>query len=452
MEVINRSRDVNLIHYNYISNTFKEYLLYGFLLSLCIFPAFSIIVYIRDKIDAINKQNLRMKLIEEKINTEITNCLQNINKKILSVERNAEIELSHFKHEVNEKILDFVITNENTLKKVGSINDILDQYVENTKKLLSFTQSNDIKYNEVIDRIEVQLCQHKDTYEDVMENILKLQNAMMVFQQNINTMSSDVEKQISNNDTIANKRIDNLHEEIEEKSLNLENKLMSFRQNFSDVQMQLSNNETIVNKNINGLYEEIRNISGGFNLIPITSGWQGFCDFHSEKMIFNCTMDSNGSLSQIHLSIDDIDNKLIYDISRCRIFIKGDILSGPFKFLEQFKKIKTLYFEFNGVVTDKSIPSEPKFILNKLFHKVTEITPSIEIYYRCKDINPTFSPEILKEFIKTNKYSSFHLEVENNFTKDPQSGNMRYISCPIADKIKEHCASNNIEFVSNIGI
>ena len=416
MEVIKSSSDVNVIYDNYISNVFQPYLLHGFTISisiLTIIHIFSIMMYIRDKLNKINETN--------------ENELSRFRAIILRLDKQDENNKKRI--EIEEKNIDDLVVYVETLHKNNekykqendkNISTIQIVIVEVTKRI---TEMQD-KMNDLTKEIDSQNSKYKmldeknRKYEEFNENVCQqVQGNVESLQNNvnkqINKITRDIEKQVSTIDTVT----------------------------------------IITNKQITSLREEIQNVSSGYNFIPINAGLQGYCDINSEKMIFNCIMDFE-NISMINLSLNDVDNVLIYNIANCNKYIKHNGLTGPFKLLEQFKKIKSLYFEFNGVTNKDSIPSGNNDVLNKLFHKITEITPTIEIYYRCKDINPHAqnTPEIIKEFTKTNKYSSFHLEVENNFTKDPQTGNMRHISSTDCSKLKEHCRLNNIKFVSNIGI
>jgi hypothetical protein len=416
MEVVNTLSNVNVIRDNYIINLINTYLLDGFLICVAIISIvhiFNTLIYIRDQIDTITETKLQINRLEEKLTTELNCVLYKINEKLFDISNNVK----ENETEINKNKFDITL---------------LYNQSKNNKKIIEVIEKNVV-----------------DNFKTFMENLKKNQQSNEDF----------VDKNIKDFVNRYNERFSELHEKINEVSNqtipNLEifqNKINKLTTEIEKQSVTMNDMNEKTNKNIEKLSDELRNKSSGYNLIPVTAGSHGFCDINSEKMIFNCIMDLVRA-SQIHLCIDDVTNIMIYDITRCRPYINGDnILTGPFKFLEQFKNIKSLYFEFNGVCTNENIPSAMEFVLYKLFHKITEINPSIDIYYKCKDINPSSTPGILREFLKTNKYKSFHLEVENNFTKDLTSGNLRYIKCNIGENIKEHCLTNNITFVSNIDI
>uniref|UniRef100_A0A6C0D546 Uncharacterized protein n=1 Tax=viral metagenome TaxID=1070528 RepID=A0A6C0D546_9ZZZZ len=437
MELINQTNDINLIHRNYID----KYVLYDFL--MCVFIVtiiFATFLYIRDKLSTIIKIKSQMHYLDEKVNIELTDILNKITNQLSDIENNkingismmntALIRLDALDISINTNEKKMELLEERNKDESKRLIETLHKNIENTKKIKKRNDETILNIQSMVDIVSQQLIDMQDKINNVSKYI------------NVQHTQNEIQEKI-------NKSLEETNELIAQ----LQSRMEFFQNKVSDdIEQRVSTIVTITNKRVETLQEEIKNVSSGYTLIPITSGWQGFCNIHSEKMIFQCNTNGEAHVHGINLCIDDINNYLVYDITRCRNPLTGNILEGPLKFLEQFKKIKSLHFDFNGVCTNKSISSHIERILYQLFHKITEITPSIEIFYKCKDINPSVPPDILKEFVKTNKYSSFHLEVENNFRKDYQSENMSHISCPIGEKIKEHCLHNNIKFITNIGL
>jgi len=288
------------------------------------------------------------------------------------------------------------------------------------------TETNLIKIQKQIE--DIQEIMNTEKKIDVLPVVIEL---LQKYDENILRTKFEIERKIITLEQMYSKKYDEVTELIAKLQYNTET-------------MEFSTIDCVTNKQLASIQEEIRNI---LSVVPVSPHvWKEVClyDFNTEKIIFHCGTKDNRVC--IRLSIGEIANVLIYDITEGREI--------TLKFLENFKKIKSVFFEFYPICVDEAVPSVYRNALHSLFHKITEIAPSITIYYNCKDINlhEQFTPSILREFIKTNKYSAFYLNIEKNVTKDWQTGNMSFILFPFGNRIKEHCQKNNILFESNIGL
>jgi hypothetical protein len=349
-----------------------------------------------------------MKMLEEKM---IMTISDKINQKISHIENEMEKET-----EINTLMLSFKTQYDICEKKIkllentfNDLNIFLEKYKESNNETVSAIQI-------VVNRLNIQF---EETHDKIKEFSTCIEDKSKKYEE-LNILVGELESSF-NKYTIKVNR---------------------------DIEKRVSDMDTITTKRIESLHDELRGAS--FNLMPIINGWQNYVDIHSEKIIFNWGSTVNGSGS-MNICLDDVSNVLIYDMLTYRSHIKyitdvGYTLSGPLKMLEQFKKIKSLYFEF----TTCDVHGQIRDMIITLFPLLLEVNPIMEIHYKCKDYPST---ELIRDaFLKTNKYNSFHLVILNNYTKDASSGNMRFVSNQLWDSIKEHCQKNNINFTSNIGI
>jgi len=201
----------------------------------------------------------------------------------------------------------------------------------------------------------------------------------------------------------------------------------------------------------NSIQEEISNVSYGLTIIP--NSIAGFYNINVEEILFW----GNNSGGCYYLTIYEGNN---YSDTNRNMLLNNlyTYHNNPyvFNFLEQFKKIKSVYFEINcsvkGKACNEKYSKDTDEMSSAIFHQIAKINPSINVYYKCKNIwDNEDRPSVLDAFTETTNYKSFHLEIENNFVKDT-SGYIKHVSSTISNKIKEHCVNNNIEFISNIGI
>jgi hypothetical protein len=211
---------------------------------------------------------------------------------------------------------------------------------------------------------------------------------------------------------------------------------------------------TIVTEETQTMLEQLnkKRDSPSFKIIPF--GGHAFCNILCETILFNLTSTpADPNKSQIQLCLDTKDNVLSYDITK---YLNNMLVMSEgtniVTFMEQFQNVKKIIFDIGvGVV---KINNTTESVLALLFNCITKTNPRVHIYFKCKniwnDIFPKNIPGILSEFTKTTCYSSFQIEIENNFIKDPQTGNMRKVSSPLHTQIKEHCLANSIDFISNV--
>lgn len=413
MEVITTTNyHVDSIKYNYILHSIK-----------CLFYFF--IAYIITK--TITKTISRLNHLEEKINQQLLDIANNIKENKTEIHKiNTDItilgkQINNNKKRIGENFKTFMETHNNNIEihKKNNFETILNiqNFVDrNIQSLLDRNNEKICEYHEKINEFNkytnIQLNEYEKKCNECQFNMEILKTTINSLNKQFNKITTDIEKKISVIDNTTNQKIQTLN-------------------------------------------NELQNHPNSYSLIPISGGLVNYCDINSEKLILVCQGNGMPIVQHISLCTDNIDNILSYDITKLLKSNNAEILDGLIKFLKQLTKIKSLHFEFNYVCTNECIrESHLRRCLNMLFNTIIDIFPSMDIYYRCKDLNPTeqFTPDILKEFINTNKYSSFHLEIKNNYTKDGTTGIMRLIDCPIGKKIKGHCLKNNIKFESNIGI
>jgi hypothetical protein len=360
-----------------------------------------------------------MKMLEEKLTMELTD---KINRTILHIEnemKNANkvketkiciISSLILDHEQNEKIIkQRMELLEKAFNNLNSVTEKINKNIELFDKYKKSNNENILEIQNIVNRMNLQFPEMNDKinqlFRSIEEKYKKYNEVNILVCQLQSRMNKVIEKHISDMDTT---------------------------------------------KRIESLRKEFLGISCRFDLMPIISGWQNCVDINSEKLIFNWGSSISGAGS-MNICLDDVENVLFYDMLKYRSNIKyvtdeGYKFTGPLKFLEQFKKIKSLYFEF----TICDINGQNRDMIIQMFPLLLELNPSMEIHYKCKDYPPV---ELMRDAIfKTNKYSSFNLVVLNNYTKDASSGNMRFVSNQIWDSLKEHCVKNHITFTSNIGL
>jgi len=290
----------------------------------------------------------------------------------------------------------------------------------------------------------------KNYMKNVKQNMKNIETTM---EQNITTVEQNIDEKI----TTMEQNVKNVEQNMEKNITNMEkqlnNNIDDFQTNINNViakiDMRVNTIDINSNKNLHLLREQIQNSSSGFTMIPLKSG--SYCDINCETLLFCGIYTSsdpfNNRLTGVKLCVDDKNHILLENLMNYATDLQ------VFQFLEQFRKIKSIYFEIGGTKIETDYHTAN--LLVQLFHHLTKINPSMDIHFTCKDIwhDPlNNASEILTEFTKTTNYASFHLKIENNFVKDAQTGNMRNVSSVVSNKIKEHCVNNNIIFVSNIGI
>lgn len=322
--------------------------------------------------------------------------------------------------------------------------------IEHIETTLSNMRSDmtdiDNKTTEDFNKINTIICeQNGKKNDDIQDKLNELNSKNEQIQTILKSNIINLIELQTNLDNNIVKRIEKNTNSIEQLQNNDDIKNTKMDMNMVTLTSQMNTIDSSSNKNIDLLREQIQNSSSGFNMIPLKSG--SYCDINCETLLFCGNYASsdpfNTNLTGVKLCVGDKKNILLEDIK--------NYTTDLFKFLEQFRKIKSIYFEIGGT---KTIYAQGCNILVQLFHHLIKMNPHMDIYFKCKDIwhDPHNNPsEILTELTKTTNYASFHLEIENNFVKDAQTGNMRLVSSVVSNKIKEHCVNYNINFVSNIG-
>jgi hypothetical protein len=299
-------------------------------------------------------------------------------------------------------------------------------------------------------KINTIICEQNGKKNDIQDKLNELNSKNEQIQTILKSNIINLIELQTNLDNNIVKRIEKNTNSIEKLQNN--DDIKNIKMDMVTLTSQMNTIDSSSNKNIDLLREQIQNSSTGFTMIPLKSG--SYCDINCETLLFCGIYTSsdpfNNRLTGVKLCVGDKNHILLEDIKNyttdSQVF-----RSQVFRFLEQFRKIKSIYFEIGGT----NIDYHTENALAHLFHHLIKMNPHMDIHFKCKDIwhDPlNNASEILKEFIKTTNYSSFHLEIENNYVKDAQTGNMRNVSSVVSNKIKEHCVNNNINFVSNIGI
>lgn len=238
---------------------------------------------------------------------------------------------------------------------------------------------------------------------------------------------------------------------LQNKLKNLESRLNCFEENtVNKLNEKIIDIENEVANSIYKINSKISNTSSCISIFPNTIA--GFYNTNVEEIIFY----GNNSGGCYYLTIYEGNN---YSDTNRNMLLNNlyTYCDNPyvFKFLEQFKKIKSIYFDINcsvrGINHNTKYSSDTDNLSSELFHQIVKVNPLVDIYYKC--INISWNDDykltgLLDAFTKT-KYNSFHLEIDNNNVND----NIYLTQMLFAFKnIKKHCVNNNIKFISNIGI
>ena len=361
--------------------------------------------------------------------------------------------------ERSNKLTLFEITLTNLLSEMDEFQRKIQSLINCSNKIehIETTLSNmrsdmtdiDNKTTEDFNKINTIICeQNGKKNDDIQDKLNELNSKNEQIQTILKSNIINLIELQTNLDNNIVKRIEKNTNSIEQLQNNDDIKNTKMDMNMVTLTSQMNTIDSSSNKNIDLLREQIQNSSSGFNMIPLKSG--SYCDINCETLLFCGNYASsdpfNTNLTGVKLCVGDKNNILLEDIKNYTTDL------NVFKFLEQFRKIKSIYFEIGGTKT--IYVAQGYNILVQLFHHLIKMNPHMDIYFKCKDIwhDPHNNPsEILTELTKTTNYASFHLEIENNFVKDAQTGNMRLVSSVVSNKIKEHCVNYNINFVSNIG-
>jgi hypothetical protein len=333
--------------------------------------------------------------------------------------------------------------------------------IEHIETTLSNMRSDmtdiDNKTTEDFNKINTIICeQNGKKNDDIQDKLNELNSKNEQIQTILKSNIINLIELQTNLDNNIVKRIEKNTNSIEQLQNN--DDIKNIKMDMVTLTSQMNTIDSSSNKNIDLLREQIQNSSSGFTMIPIpipiplkSGSRYSYCDINCETLLFCGNYASsdpfNTNLTGVKLCVGDKNHILLEDLNTTDLHV--------FKFLEQFRKIKSIYFEIGGTKTNYIAQGcHTTNILVQLFHHLIKMNPHMDIYFKCKDIwhDPFNNPsEILTELTKTTNYASFHLEIENNFVKDAQTGNMRLVSSVVSNKIKEHCVNYNINFVSNIG-
>lgn len=359
--------------------------------------------------------------------------------------------------ERSNKLTLFEITLTNLRSEMDEFQHKIQSLIKRSSKIehIETTLSNmrsdmtdiDNKTTEDFNKINTIICEQNGKKNDIQYKLNELNSKNEQIQTILKSNIINLIELQTNLDNNIVKRIEKNTNSIEQLQNN--DDIKNIKMDMGTLTSQITTIDSSSNKNIDLLREQIQNSSSGFTMIPLKSG--SYCDINCETLLFCGIYTSsdpfNNRLTGVKLCVDDKNHVLLENLTNYATDLH------VFGFLEQFRKIKSIYFEIGGTKIASDYHTENA--LANLFHHLTKMNQSMDIHFKCKDIwhDPlNNASEILKEFIKTTNYASFHLEIENNFVKDAQTGNMRNVSSVVSNKIKEHCVNNNIKFVSNIGI
>jgi len=165
----------------------------------------------------------------------------------------------------------------------------------------------------------------------------------------------------------------------------------------------------------------------------------------------------------INCSSIKIDMFHIY-FNDCQLFDIKDFIQNQSCFLKQFQNIKLIEIDRSPISSNRICVvgddgsyhtpiSNKNYIL--LIETLLSVYKDIQIIFKTpnlyhQQVSKTYL--IFQEFMKSTNFKKLHIEIKDNLTINPQTGDVSYVSQPYVIETKEHCVRNNIEFTSNIGL
>lgn len=353
--------------------------------------------------------------------------------------KNLEIQIDEQKVQINEMKVHICELEDDYLNEFKKINEkttqqktAMDAEIQKIPYIEQMIDSFDNELNQIQNKLANDKVNHKNMESQVTfneKNILNMGINYKELRSQIETLYSKLEK------------IDALC--VHQSLLKIQEQINANDKNIMD----LGNGNRVLKKQIE------KSMSQSFTVLPLANNHK-FCDINCENFIFMgvCVSPFQSSDEKIVLCADKKINIVLEDLSR----YASDLGSGNnelLKFIEQFKNIKNIHFDFSSY---RRYPEIVDNVMVKLFHHIVNVNPTVKLYIKCKeiwyDVHSTHIPIVFKELTKTTNYSEINITIENNFIKDNVTGSMRHPSSALANDLKAHCDKHNIKFVSNIGL